>query len=145
MKKMRIALSCSLLLLGHAAWAAETPKKLVKVSAAEAAGPIFRNPKLAQKDPKNQTVNVALLASADKKFVTGMYESGASELKVDSYPVDEYCFLISGSVKLTSADGSEMDLKSGDALVIPKGWKGVWSSSGYTKYYVIYDSPPVGK
>jgi uncharacterized cupin superfamily protein len=32
-----------------------------------------------------------------------------------------------------------VELKAGDAVVIPKGWKGRWTTPGYSKYYTVYD------
>jgi len=120
---------------------ADQPLKPVKVTAAEAAGPIF-NRKDAQHEngKEGPTTDVTLLRSADKKVQMGMYKAGPSDTPIDSYPEDEFCYFLSGSVTLTSTDGSKVELKAGEAVAIPKGWKGRWTTSGYTKYYVVYDS-----
>jgi len=143
-KAKYIAAALCAVALNAPAWA-ETAKAPVKVSAADAAGPIFRNPKLAEKLADGKFTDVNLLSSTDKRFTAGMFQSGPVEEKIDAYPVDEFCYFLSGSVKLTSADGSVLELKAGDSVVIPKGWKGIWSTTGYTKYYTTYGLPPAAK
>jgi uncharacterized cupin superfamily protein len=118
---------------------ADELKKPMKVTADEAAGPAFSGPRAVQHTGKNgQITNVELMSSTDKKFAAGLFKAGASDMPFDFYPDDEFCYFLSGSVRLTSADGSVVELKAGESVVIPKGWKGRWTTSGYSKYYVIY-------
>jgi len=120
---------------------ADQQLKPVKVTAAQAAGPIFQRKDAVRENSKEgPTTDLTLLRSADKKVQMGMYQAGPSDTAIDSYPEDEFCYFLSGSVKLTSADGSVVELKAGEAVAIPKGWKGRWTTPGYTKYYVVYDS-----
>jgi len=122
---------------------ADNSLKPVKVTAAEAAGPVFNRKDAAHENGKDgPTTDVTMLRSADKKVQMGLYEAGPSDTAIDSYPEDEFCYFLTGSVKLTSADGSVVELKAGEAVAIPKGWKGRWTTSGYTKYYVVYDTAP---
>ena len=122
------------------AWA-DNQKKPVKVTAAEAAGPVFdRKDAVRENGAEGPTTDVILSQSADKKMSVGLYKAGPSDSPIESYPEDEFCYFLSGGVKLTSADGSVLELKAGEAVSIPKGWKGRWTTSGYTKYYVVYDS-----
>ena len=122
------------------AWAADAPK-LVKVDKAQAAGPIFKSNKaVKEKGPGGPATDVNMLVSADKRLAAGLYEAGPSDSKIEAYPVDEFCYFISGSVRLTSEDGTVLEVKAGEAVTLPKGWKGRWQTSGYTKYYVVYDS-----
>jgi uncharacterized cupin superfamily protein len=93
-----------------------------KVAAAEASGRIFESPSAKHDSPEPGSSNVEVLKSSDGHFVAGIYKAGASDFPIDSYPVDEFCFFLSGSVTLKSADGTSIDLKAGDAVVIPKGW-----------------------
>ena len=129
------------LLLSTYTWANE-PLKPVKVTAAQAAGSIFNSKDAVKRNgpEEGETTDVMLLTSTDKKFAAGLYKAGSSDTPIEAYPVDEVCYFLSGSVKLTSADGSVLELKAGEAAMIPKGWKGRWTSPGYSKYYVIYDS-----
>jgi len=43
---------------------------------------------------------------------------------------------------LTSSDGTVLEVRAGEGAAIPKGWKGHWSTQGYKKYYVTYESEP---
>lgn len=63
-----------------------------------------------------------------------------SDVDINSYPEDEFCYFLSGTVPLTSSDGTVIEVKAGEAVAIPKGWKGRWTTPGYTKYYVVYES-----
>jgi uncharacterized cupin superfamily protein len=137
-------------LLGVAVAAAGSPgvplvtTKPVKITAAEARGPIFST-KSATKDngPDGPATDVALARSKDGKVQSGLYSAGPSEQDIDSYPEDEFMFFIEGSVKLISADGTVLEVRAGEGAAIPKGWKGHWSTPGYKKYYVTYDTEPV--
>ena len=120
---------------------AETATRPVKVTAAQAAGPVFNRKDAVKENGRDgPTTDVTMLQSADRKMTAGLYKAGPSDTAIESYPEDEFCYFLSGSVKLTSADGSVLELKAGEAVAIPKGWKGRWTTSGYTKYYVVYDS-----
>lgn len=124
----------------HPAWADQVLKP-VKVTAAEAAGPAFERKEAVRENGKEgPTTDVTLLQSADRKMSVGLYKAGPSDTAIDSYPEDEFCYFLSGTVTLTSSDGSVVALKAGEAVAIPKGWKGRWTTSGYTKYYVTYES-----
>ncbi len=120
--------------------------KPFKVSAAAAQGPVFKV-KSAVKGhgPDGDTTDVLLLRSKDGKVEMGAYEATASETDIEAYEEDEFMYFLAGGVTLTSADGSVLEVKAGEAAVIPKGWKGHWSTAGYKKYYVTYNSAPKSK
>ncbi|MET3472237.1 putative cupin superfamily protein [Novosphingobium sp. 1529] len=82
------------------------------------------------------------LHSADKKFMSGAYAVAGpnhDSFTGAGYPVNEFMVFLSGGVTLTSADGTVLEVKAGDAVSIPKGWLGRWDSKGYEKFYVVYD------
>jgi uncharacterized cupin superfamily protein len=142
-KSLILAIAC---LLGGASVAHAPPgialvtTKPVKVTAVAARGPIFLK-KTAVKDngPDGPTTDVTLARSKDGKMESGLYEAGPSEQDSGSYPDDEFMYFIAGSVRLTSADGSVLDVRAGEGAAIPRGWKGHWSTPGYKKYYVTYE------
>lgn len=113
--------------------------KPVKVTAAEATGPVFAG-KTAVKDngPDGPTTDVLLLRSKDRRVEMGLYDAGPSEQDIASYEDDEFMFFLAGGVKLTSADGTVLEVQAGEGVAMPKGWKGHWSTKGYKKYYVTY-------
>ena len=89
-----------------------------------------------------QALEVDTLLSADKKFTSGMYKAGPEHQDIkDGYPVYEFFYVISGSITLTDAAGAQV-IQSGEAVTIPKGWKGHWDSDGYTKIWVTYELAP---
>ena len=114
-----------------------------KLSKDEIAGSIFKH-KNAVASVYNETTPVICyptLLSSDKKFETGMYSSGAlHETYKDGYGFDEFMYLISGSVTLTSADGTVTVINAGEAASFHKEWIGTWDTEGYTKIYVMYAS-----
>lgn len=119
---------------------ANTPK-LDKMSAEEIAGKIFQRSTMVEKYTEgSDTLDVTSLLSSDKKFISGMYQAGSSrlEIKDEPYGVDEFMYFLKGSVKLTSEDGTVQVINAGEAVTIPKEWKGIWETEGYTKIYVIY-------
>ncbi|NKJ43420.1 cupin domain-containing protein [Novosphingobium sp. SG720] len=82
------------------------------------------------------------LHSADKKFMSGAYAVAGpnhDSFTGEGYPVNEFMVFLSGGVTLTSADGTVLEVKAGDSVSIPKGWIGKWDSTGYQKFYVVYD------
>jgi uncharacterized cupin superfamily protein len=141
---MMLAAFC---LAGGTSFAAAPPSvalvtnKPVKVTADAARGPIFGT-KTAVKDhgPDGPTIDVTLARSKDGKVESGLYSAGPSEQDIESYPEDEFMYFIEGAVKLTSADGTVLEVRAGEGAAIPKGWKGHWSTQGYKKYYVSYDT-----
>ncbi len=148
--------SLGLMILGFTcttsvAWAepVQTPlvtSKPVKVTAEEARGPIFSTKTAVQENgPDGRTTDVLLARSKNRRVESGLYSAGPSEQDIESYPEDEFMYFIEGSVKLTSSDGTVLEINAGDGAAIPKGWKGHWSTPGYKKYYVTYESGKLAK
>lgn len=114
----------------------------VKISPADAAGPVFqREGAQVRTRNGNTTKDFEMLHSTDKGFSAGIYEAGASSHDFESYREDEFMYFLKGSVTLTSKDGTVTKIVAGDAVTLPKGWTGRWETEGYTKYYVTYDAP----
>lgn len=111
-----------------------------KISATEMDA-AFAGPKAVLSDRKGvKTKWVEMLQSKDKKLSAGIYEATASRTAIESYREDEFMYFIKGGVTLTSADGTVTEIRPGDGVTIPKGWKGTWETAGYTKYYVTYET-----
>ena len=78
------------------------------------------------------------LASAGA-FRVAIWESGPGVLVTDSYPNDEYCRVLEGTLTITNADGSTADFGPGDSFVIPRGWAGRWHmETRFKKQFVAY-------
>jgi uncharacterized cupin superfamily protein len=145
MNKSRFSICAAGIVLCAAALstAADESARPVKISRAEVAGAIFKSPKVQKiTEGGSQALEVDTLMSADKKFTTGMYKAGPEHQDIkDGYPDYEFFYVISGSITLTDAGGAQT-IQSGEAVTIPKGWKGHWDSDGYTKIWVTYETAP---
>ncbi len=118
-----------------------------KISKSDAAGKIFERPDMIRTthDSGNTTLDVTTLLSSDKKFASGMYQSGKSYFEAtEPYGVDEFMYFLEGSVTLTSPDGTVQVINAGEAVTIPREWTGIWDTDGYTKIWVIYSEDGSG-
>lgn len=122
----------------EAAAPAETPKSIVRFAAADLASLMQSSAAVRKTTEIRTTTAVPMFKSSDQKFSSGLFSSTAGYAEFESYAGDEFCYIVSGEATITSADGSVLRLKAGDAITIPKGWKGRWDTSGYTKYFVSY-------
>jgi uncharacterized cupin superfamily protein len=53
---------------------------------------------------------------------------------------DEFCMILSGHVILESEDGTEQIFRTGDAFLIPNGFRGWWNViETTTKHFVIHN------
>ena len=136
------------------AWSAQadTPKaaapelKPAKVTATDARAAVFqRKSAVHENGADGPTTDVSLLKSRDGRFEAGLYSAGASDQPIEAYEEDEFMYFLEGGVKLTSADGTVLEVHAGEGVVIPKGWKGRWTTQGYKKYYATYQSGPKAK
>lgn len=119
---------------------ADAPKSIVKFAAAELKS-LLQSPAAVKKTTEvRTTTGLPMFSSPDGRFSSGVFSSSAGYAEFESYAADEFCYIVSGEATITSADGGVLKLKAGDAITIPKGWKGRWDTSGYTKYYVNYRS-----
>ncbi|KVG53737.1 cupin domain-containing protein [Burkholderia territorii] len=134
----------ALLLVGAALFGsahAETVKP-VTMSNTDLAGALLARANASGKSEGNDSgTDVTTFTSTDTAFQTGIYRSGPSHEEIKGpggLPYNEFLYFLSGSVKLTSADGSVMTVKAGEAVTLPKGWTGHFDTSGYTKLYAVY-------
>lgn len=117
----------------------------VKISSSEATALLTGPAAVSGGKNGSQTIWGEMLASTDRKLSAGIYSSTAIHSEIDAYGEDEFMYFIAGGVTLTSADGTVTEIKAGDGVTIPKGWKGVWDTQGYTKYYVTYEPEGAAK
>ncbi|GAB2881361.1 hypothetical protein GCM10027093_15830 [Paraburkholderia jirisanensis] len=123
--------------------------KPIKATQTEIAGNLFQRKDAVHENKNgNATTDVVTFTSKDNAFQTGMYRSGPLH-EVDDmaggYPYNEFMYFISGSVTLTSADGSVMTVHAGEAVTLPRGWTGTFDTKGYTKMYVTYNPDDIKK
>lgn len=58
-------------------------------------------------------------------------------LEIDSFPIQEFCYLINGSATFISEDGTTETFNTGDFFVIPLGWSGTFITQGNHLYQVL--------
>ena len=119
---------------------ADAPKTIVKFAAEELTSRMQSPEAVTRTTSIRTTTSVPMFKSDDARFSSGVFSSTAGHAEFESYAGDEFCYIVSGEATITSADGSVLKLKAGDAITVPKGWKGRWDTTGYTKYYVSYKS-----
>jgi uncharacterized cupin superfamily protein len=117
--------------------------KPIKVAKADIAGAIFERKDAVKKDKDRYTsTDVVTFTSADAAYQTGVFKSGPLREEIkgpQGLPQNEFLYFLSGSVKLTSSDGSVMVVNTGEAVTLPRGWTGHFDTQGYTKLYVTYN------
>ena len=147
MSKMRNWFACVLLILPLSVVAEDTVSLPVVVTKDEVSGAIFDGADVSRTEHEDGhvTFDVTSLMSSDKKFASGMYRSGKTRIEVwQGYGVDEFMYFIEGSITLTSPDGTKQVVRAGEAVTVPKEWKGVFETDGYSKFWVIYSADGSG-
>jgi len=114
--------------------------KPAKITKNDIAGNIYNHPDMVKSTNNgNTTLDVTTMLSSDGKFGTGMYRSGKVRFEItEPYGVDEFFYVLEGSITLISADGTVTKTNAGEAVSIPKEWTGIWDTDGYSKIWVIY-------
>lgn len=138
---LRTQTLCIMLLLSVTATADDSQRLPVVVSKDDISGSIFAGLNPTAHADGHVTLDVTSLISSDKKFASGMYRSGKTRYDIsEGYGVDEFMFFVEGGVTLTSRDGTVQVVRAGEAVTVPKEWKGVFETDGYTKFWVIYSA-----
>ncbi|SOC46572.1 hypothetical protein SAMN05892877_12335 [Rhizobium subbaraonis] len=58
----------------------------------------------------------------------GAWEGQPGTLKLDDYPYDEVCVMLTGEVALVDAKGGRRTFRAGQAFFVPKGFSGAWET-----------------
>ncbi len=78
------------------------------------------------------------LCSDDERFSIGVWECSPCCEEIESYPGDEFCTVLEGTVIIT-ADGQQHSYGPGDSFAIRKGTRLTWNmTSQFRKYFVLY-------
>ncbi len=145
MLKTQTLCVCIVLMLPLSAAAEESQWLPVVVTRDQISGSMFDGVKPTEHADGHITYDVTSLLSSDKKFASGMYRSGKTRYDItEGYGVDEFMYFIEGSITLTSEDGTKQIVRAGEAVTVPKEWKGVFETDGYTKFWVIYSADGSG-
>jgi uncharacterized cupin superfamily protein len=115
--------------------------QVAHLSKDQISGNVFKQKEARASKYKGSTpvIDFTSMISSNEKFTTGMYSSGPlHESYEDAYGSDEFFYIISGKITLTSEDGTVTVVNPGEAVSIPKEWRGQWDTDGYNKIYVMY-------
>lgn len=99
----------------------------------------LENEKVVEGEPTETGHN--FFTNRTGQLTSGVWECTPCTSEIDSYPVDEFCIILSGRVVVTDGEGRAETFKPGDSFVIPKGTACTWHMPETTrKYYVIFDA-----
>ncbi|MDG2251257.1 MAG: cupin domain-containing protein [Gammaproteobacteria bacterium] len=142
--RLTIAFICAGLLFPAMANSQESKIiKPTKITKDDAAGMLFERDDVTETTHPDghETAEVTSMSSSDGKFHSGMYRSTKTRFEIsEPYGVDEFMYFLSGSVTLTSKDGSVMTVHAGEAITMPKEWTGTWETDGFEKIWVVHSS-----
>ena len=76
-----------------------------------------------------------------KQLTVGIWECTPYEEHIPSYPCDEFCTIISGSITVTGEDGQSEHFGPGDSFMILRGYKCRYKLTETTrKYSIMFES-----
>lgn len=71
----------------------------------------------------------------------GVWSAGPFVEEIDSYPVDEICVLLEGTLILRTPDGEAQTFRAGDAFSIARGTACTWDQpEAVRKVYVVRET-----
>jgi hypothetical protein len=111
----------------------ETFKHLAQVELGEFA------PKPTSVEGDQREAAKTLWMSEDQSVEVGVWECTPGRFSADRSSSSEICHIIAGRVEMRTLDGAVRELRAGDLLVLPQGWRGEWVLRETTrKLYVIH-------
>eukprot|EP00700_Malawimonas_jakobiformis_P003611 EC726458.1.p1 GENE.EC726458.1~~EC726458.1.p1 ORF type:complete len:121 (+),score=15.78 EC726458.1:44-406(+) len=86
--------------------------------------------------PTNQLESV--FTSRSGAVNCGVWSSEVGKWSFEQHDYEEFCVLLQGEAILTTVDGKSSRFVTGDAFVIPSGFKGTWETvRPVKKYYCV--------
>lgn len=90
-------------------------------------------------NPGQQEGATTLYTTPDGKLEIGVWECTPGKFTADRSGAAEFCHFLSGKIIMTHVDGTKAELGAGDAIMLPRGWKGTWEIVEHTrKIYAFY-------
>ena len=74
------------------------------------------------------------------KIMVSIYESEASSVRIEGSKYDEFVQILEGRLILTPDGGEATEFKTGDSLVVPKGYVGSWEMPEKYRELIIIDT-----
>lgn len=86
-------------------------------------------------DPRHEST--VFFKDAEGEVIAGTWTSTPGKWRAFT-DRDEFCYIISGNVRLIGDDGTVRSFKTGDAFLIPNGFRGCWDVvETTTKHFFI--------
>ena len=96
--------------------------------------------RVVEGDPHHETR--VQFASPDGGLVAGTWVSTPGKWHAFT-DRDEFCMILSGHCALIAEDGNRQEFRTGDAFLIPNGFRGYWEViETTTKHFVIRNHAP---
>lgn len=96
-------------------------------------------------NPGQQEASTELWTSPDGALEIGVWECTPGKFTADRSMAAEFCHFLEGKVVMTHVDGTTTTLGPGDAIMLPRGWKGTWEIVERTrKIYAFLSDPAKG-
>ena len=94
--------------------------------------------------PGQQEAAQALWTSPDGALEIGVWECTPGQFTADRSKAAEFCHFLQGRIVMTHLDGTRRELGPGDAIMLPRGWKGTWEIVEHTRkiYAFLADTRP---
>jgi len=94
-------------------------------------------------DPGQKEAAHPLWTSPDGAIQIGVWECTPGRFTADRSEAAEFCHFLQGRIVMTHLDGTRVTLGPGDAIMLPRGWKGVWEIAEHTRKIFVFmsDSP----
>jgi uncharacterized cupin superfamily protein len=74
-----------------------------------------------------------------QQFFCGIWTSTSGKWRV-RYTEHEFCVLIEGRVRIESSAGERLELRAGDAFVVPAGFEGSWEvAEPCKKWFAVFE------
>lgn len=87
-------------------------------------------------DPEHQSTQHYV--NEDGTFRAGTWTSTPGKWHVFAGK-DEFCYIVSGHVRMVAQNGEATDFRTGDAFVVPNGFDGYWEVvETTTKYFAAF-------
>ncbi len=115
----------------------EPPKIVVldRLQAGESANPSPE--KILAGIPRTRVSNQ--YSDGTQQFFCGLWTSTSGKWRI-RYTEHEFCVLIEGRVRIESSAGERVELRAGDAFVVPAGFDGTWEVvEPCKKWYAVFE------
>lgn len=74
------------------------------------------------------------------KIMVAVYEAEPGKVHIDGSVYDEFVQVLEGRLILTPDSGGEFEFKTGESLVVPKGYKGGWYMPEKYRELIVIDT-----